>query len=129
MGRRLIRSRKCRLYPNRAQEAALTNMLGHFCDLCYAGLQQRIEAWSRQGVSLGHVQQAGELNAAQELWLRQVPIRADDGDSDNLQHSGQNRCENWSATAWAGTRVNAAQDSEGATQEPALLRFWAIRLP
>ena len=47
MGRRLIRSYKYRLYPNGAQEAALTDMLGDFCDLYNAGLQQRIEAWSR----------------------------------------------------------------------------------
>ena len=66
MGRRLFRSHKYRLYPNRAQEAALTDMLGHFCDLCNAGLQQRIEAWSRQGVSLGYVQQAGELKAVRD---------------------------------------------------------------
>ncbi len=65
-GKQLIRSHKCRLYPNRAQEAALTDMLGHFCDLCNAGLQQRIEAWSRQGVSLGYVQQAGELKAVRD---------------------------------------------------------------
>ncbi len=66
MGRRLIRSHKYRLYPNRAQEAALTDMLGHFCDLCNAGLQQRIEAWRRQGVSLGYVRQAGELKAVRD---------------------------------------------------------------
>ncbi len=66
MGRRLIRSYKYRLYPNRAQEAALTDMLGQFCDLYNAGLQQRIEAWSRQGVSLGYVRQAGELKAVRD---------------------------------------------------------------
>ena len=66
MGRRLIRSYKYRLYPNRAQEAALTDMLGHFCDLYNAGLQQRIEAWSRQGVSLGYVRQASELKAVRD---------------------------------------------------------------
>ncbi|MDE0211703.1 MAG: transposase [Boseongicola sp.] len=59
----MIRSYRYRLYPNRAQEAALTDTLGSLCDLCNAGLQQRIEAWRRQGVGLGHVQQAGELKA------------------------------------------------------------------
>ena len=49
MGRRLIRSHKYRLYPNGAQEAAHSDMLGHFRDLCNAGLQQRIEAWRRRG--------------------------------------------------------------------------------
>lgn len=48
MGRRLIRSHKYRLYPNWAQEAALSDMRGHFRDLCNAGLQQRTEAWRRQ---------------------------------------------------------------------------------
>ena len=55
MGRHLIRSCKYRLYPNGAQDAGLPDMLGHFCDLCNAGLQQRIETWRRQGVSLGYV--------------------------------------------------------------------------
>ncbi len=63
MGRRLIRSHKYRLHPNGAQEAALSDTLGHFRDLCNAGLQQRIEAWRRQGVSLGYVRQADELKA------------------------------------------------------------------
>ena len=40
--------------------------LGHFCDLCNAGLQQRIEAWSRQGVSLRCTDQAIELKAVRD---------------------------------------------------------------
>ena len=66
MGRHLIRSYKCRLYPNGAQEAALSDMLGHFRDLCNAGLQQRIEAWSRRGVSLRYTDQAIELKAVRD---------------------------------------------------------------
>ncbi|MXX90189.1 MAG: helix-turn-helix domain-containing protein, partial [Boseongicola sp. SB0665_bin_10] len=66
MGRHLIRSYKYRLYPNGAQDAALSDMLGHFCDLYNAGLQQRIEAWHRQGVSLGYVDQANELKAVRD---------------------------------------------------------------
>ena len=62
----LIRSYKYRLYPNGAQEAALSDMLGHFCDLCNAGLQQRIEAWRRQGVSLRCTDQANELKAVRD---------------------------------------------------------------
>ena len=58
MGRRSIRSCKCWLHPNGAQEAALPDMPGHFRDLCNAGLQQRIEAWNRQGASLRHTDQA-----------------------------------------------------------------------
>ena len=62
----MIRSYKYRLYPNGAQEAALSDMPGHFCDLYNAGLQQRIEAWNRQGVSLGYAAQAGELRAVRD---------------------------------------------------------------
>ena len=36
-----------------AQELALTDMLGAFCDLYNAGLQQRIEAYLLCGVRLG----------------------------------------------------------------------------
>jgi putative transposase len=57
---------KHRLYPNRAQAAALTGMLGAFCDLYNAALQQRIEAYRRRGVTLRYGQQAGELKAARE---------------------------------------------------------------
>ena len=34
---------KYRLFPNRTQAAGLTDMLGSFCDLYNACLQQRIE--------------------------------------------------------------------------------------
>lgn len=54
---------KHRLYPNRAQADALTGMLGAFCDLYNAALQQRIEAYRRQGVSLRYGNQASELKA------------------------------------------------------------------
>lgn len=56
-------SYKYRLYPNRAQANALTGMLGAFCDLYNAGLQQRIEAYGRRGKSLCYVDQASELKA------------------------------------------------------------------
>jgi|tagenome__1003787_1003787.scaffolds.fasta_scaffold20982836_1 putative transposase len=52
-----------RLYPNRAQADALTGMLGAFCDLYNAGLQQRIEAYRRCGLSLRYLDQANELKA------------------------------------------------------------------
>jgi putative transposase len=38
-------------------------MLGAFCELYNAGLQQRIEAYRRQRKSLGYVDQANELKA------------------------------------------------------------------
>lgn len=59
----MIRSYKYRLYPNRAQATALTDMLGAFCDLYNAALQQRIEAYRRQGISLNYARQASELKA------------------------------------------------------------------
>lgn len=59
----MILSYRFRLYTNSAQEAALTEMLGAFCDLYNAGLQQRIEAYRRRGVSLRYGNQAAELKA------------------------------------------------------------------
>lgn len=55
---------KHRLYPNRVQTDALTGMLGAFCDLYNAALQQRIEAYRRRGISLRYGDQASELKAA-----------------------------------------------------------------
>lgn len=59
----VIRSYKFRLFTTSAQEAALTDMLGGFCDLYNACLQQRIEAYQRRGISLGYGHQAAELKA------------------------------------------------------------------
>jgi putative transposase len=56
-------SYKFRLFPSRAQADALTGMLGAFCDLYNAGLQQRIEAYRRRGITLRYVDQANELKA------------------------------------------------------------------
>ena len=58
-----IRSYKFRLFATGAQEAALTDMLGAFCDLYNACLQQRIEAYRRRGISLRYGNQAAELKA------------------------------------------------------------------
>lgn len=60
-------SYKYRLYPNRAQAAGLTDMLGSFCDLYNACLQQRIEAYERCGKSLGYYDQANELKAVRAV--------------------------------------------------------------
>jgi putative transposase len=54
---------KHRLYPTRAQGEALTAMLGAFCDLYNAALQQRIEAYRRCGLTLRYGDQAAELKA------------------------------------------------------------------
>ena len=56
-------SYRFRLFTTAAQDEALTGMLGAFCDLYNAGLQQRIEAYQRRGVSLRYGNQAAELKA------------------------------------------------------------------
>lgn len=57
----MLLSYKYRLEPNRTQGAALAAMLADFCDLYNAGLQQRIEAYQRCGLSLNYGMQAAEL--------------------------------------------------------------------
>ena len=59
----MILSYKFRLFTTTAQETALTEMLGAMCDLYTAGLQQRIEAYRRRGISLRYGNQAAELKA------------------------------------------------------------------
>ena len=63
----MILSYKFRVYPNRAQQAALADMLADFCALYNAGLQQRIEAWRRQGVAVTYGMQATELKATRAV--------------------------------------------------------------
>jgi putative transposase len=62
----MLRSYKYRLYTTAAQEIALTGMLGAFCDLYNACLQQRIEAYQRRGIGLRYGDQAAELKAVRE---------------------------------------------------------------
>lgn len=59
----MVLSYKFRLFTTATQETALTEMLGSFCDLYNACLQQRIEAYRRQGISLRYGNQAAELKA------------------------------------------------------------------
>jgi putative transposase len=63
----MLRSLNYRLYPDRDQVAGLTDMLGSFCDLYNACLQQRIEAYRRLGRTLGYVDQANELKAVRAI--------------------------------------------------------------
>jgi putative transposase len=56
-------SYKYRVEPNQTQQAALDAMLGDFCDLYNAGLQQRIEAYRRRGISVAFKMQSAELRA------------------------------------------------------------------
>jgi putative transposase len=61
------RSYKYRLYPSKAQSVVLTEMLGAFCDLYNAALQQRIEAYRRQHKTLRYIDQANELKAVRAV--------------------------------------------------------------
>lgn len=63
----MVLSYKYRLFTTSAQEDALTAMLGAFADLYNAGLQQRIEAYRRQGISLRYGNQAAELKAVRAV--------------------------------------------------------------
>jgi putative transposase len=62
----LILSYRYRLYPSRSQAAALAEMLADFADLYNAGLQQRIEAYRRRGVSVTYYMQSAELKDVRE---------------------------------------------------------------
>lgn len=62
-----VLSYKFRLYPSCAQAAGLEAMLGSFCDLYNACLQQRVEAYRRAGKTLRYVDQAGELKAVRAV--------------------------------------------------------------
>lgn len=57
------RSFKYRIRPSNVQDIALTSMLGAFCDLYNACLQQRIEAYQRRGIGLRYGNQAAEMKA------------------------------------------------------------------
>jgi putative transposase len=59
----MILSYKYRIEPNQTQAAALDDMLGDFCQLYNAGLEQRIAAYRRQGISVTYKMQADELKA------------------------------------------------------------------
>ena len=63
----MVLSYKFRLYTAAAQDAALTGMLGAFCDLYNAALQERIEAYRRRGLSLRYGTQAAELKAVRAV--------------------------------------------------------------
>jgi putative transposase len=58
-----ILSYKYRLDPNKAQSAAIADMLADFCRLYNACLEQRIDTWERRQISVGYNMQAAELKA------------------------------------------------------------------
>lgn len=55
------RTYRFRLYPNAAQEAGLHGMLGAFCDLYNAALQERIDRYRKTGKTLTYNTQALQL--------------------------------------------------------------------
>ncbi len=55
------RNFKYRLYPNRAQAAALDRVLELQRQLYNAALEERREAWRRRRVSLNYYDQANQL--------------------------------------------------------------------
>lgn len=59
----MLLSYKYRICPNKTQEKALSEMLGDFCKLYNAALEQRVDAYRRRGVSLRYKDQANELKA------------------------------------------------------------------
>lgn len=63
----MILSYKFRLFTTSTQEIALTDMLGAFADLYNAGLQQRIEAYRRRGITLRYSNQSAELKAVRAV--------------------------------------------------------------
>ena len=58
-----VLSYKYRIEPNRAQTTAFGDMLADFCRLYNAGLEQRIAAYRRRGISVSYKKQADELKA------------------------------------------------------------------
>lgn len=61
------RTWRLRLYPDARQEAALDGMLGAFCDLYNAALQERIDRYRKTGATLGCNAQALQLKAVREV--------------------------------------------------------------
>jgi len=60
------RNYRFRLYPSAAQAGQLETMLGAFCDLYNAALQERIDCYRKTGRSLNYYDQANQLKAVRE---------------------------------------------------------------
>lgn len=67
--RQMIRTYKFRIRPSKTQAEAMNDMLGDFCALYNACLEQRIDAYRRRGISLRYLNQAAELKAVREAGL------------------------------------------------------------
>lgn len=61
------RNYRFRLYPSAAQIVQLDAMLGAFCDLYNAALQERIDCYRKTGRSLSYYDQANELKAVRAV--------------------------------------------------------------
>ncbi len=62
-----MRSFKFRLFTDARQGVGLERMLGSFCDLYNACLQQRIEVWQRRGIGVRYADQAVESKAVRAV--------------------------------------------------------------
>ena len=62
-----MRSYEYRIYPSKQQAEQLNAMLGDFCLLYNAGLEERISAYQRTGITLSYHDQALQLKACREL--------------------------------------------------------------
>jgi len=73
----MIRTCKVKLGRALKQEAKLAYVLGLCCDLYNAALQQRIEAWRKQKVSLSYYDQSKELTQlrADDEEYRRLPVQ------------------------------------------------------
>jgi len=77
----VIRSYKYRLYPNASQAEKLDEMLGRFCSLYNAALQERIEAYQKQKVTLTFYNQSAHIKT----------IRADDPNYRQFSHTAKQK--------------------------------------
>lgn len=63
----MMRTYRFRLRPTPLQEVALHSMLGAFCDLYNAGLQERVDCYGKTGRSLTYNTQALQLKEVREI--------------------------------------------------------------
>lgn len=63
----MIRTYRFRLCPTATQETALHGMLGAFCDLYNAALQERIDCYRKTGKTLGYTAQALQLKSVRAV--------------------------------------------------------------
>jgi putative transposase len=72
----VLRVFRCRLYPTRAQDAALRETLERLRELYNAALQERCEAYRKQGITLSAYGQMAELVGVREVRKECATIHA-----------------------------------------------------